>query len=86
MFFARKNKEQSDFSEFVEQRTRLLYAKLMYALDREHMHFFSTLDIQQNKADARCKVCGILLTEYRIQERFEKMNSPVSLSEKKKRS
>lgn len=81
MFNRSKNEEQSNFSEFVEQKTRLLQSKVVYALHGNHEHYFSKRDVLNSHKDPRCKVCGILLSEYRTQKRFEKMNSPLVLGE-----
>ena len=84
MFNGNKNMEHSNFSEFIEQKTRLFHSKVVYALHGEHEHFFSKRDVLNSSIGTRCKVCGILLSEYRTQKRFEKMNSPVLLDGKKK--
>jgi len=77
MFSRQKNREQSNFSEFIEQKKRLFHSKVVYALHGEHEHYFSKRDVLKSKFGTRCKVCGILLSEYRTQKRFEKMNTPV---------
>lgn len=84
MFSRKKNREQSNFSEFIEQKTRMFHSKVVYALNREHEHFFSKRDVLNGDIDTRCKVCGILLSEYRVQKRFEKKNAPVLLCGEKK--
>ncbi len=83
MFRRDKNREQSSFSDFIEQKSKLFRSKVVYALNREHEHYFSKRDVLNGDIDTRCKVCGILLSEYRTQKRFEKINSPVLLGEKK---
>jgi len=82
MFSRKKNREQSSFSEFVEQKTRLFQSKVVYALNGNHEHYFSKKDVLNGNIDTRCKVCGILLSEYRTGKRFEKMNAPVLLDER----
>lgn len=77
MLSCKKNREQSNFSEFIEQKTRIFHSKVVYALNREHEHFFSKRDVLNGNIDTRCKVCGIRLSEYRAQKRFEKMNTPL---------
>jgi hypothetical protein len=84
MFSRKKNREQSNFSEFIEQKTRLFHSKVVYALHGEHEHYFSKRDVLRSNFGTRCKVCGILLSEYRTQKRFEKMNTPVLLAGEKK--
>ena len=84
MFSRKENKEQSNFSEFIEQKTRLFHSKVVYALHGEHEHYFSKRDVLNANIDTRCKVCGVLLSEYRIQKRFEKINTPILLDENRK--
>jgi len=83
MFNSKKNREQSNFSEFIEQKSRLFHSKVVHALHGEHEHYFSKIDVLNSHTDPRCKVCGILLSEYRTQKRFEKMDSPLVLDGKK---
>ena len=54
--FSRKEKEQSNFSEFIEQKTRLFHSKVVYALHREHEHFYSKSEVLNRGIDPRCKV------------------------------
>ena len=79
--FSRKSKEQSNFSEFIEQKTRLFHSKVVYALHREHEHFYSKSEVLNRDIDPRCKVCGMLLSEYRTMKRFEKLNSPIEFND-----
>ena len=79
--FTRKDKEQSNFSEFIEQKTRLFHSKVVYALHREHEHFYSKSEVLNRDIDPRCKVCGMLLSEYRTMKRFEKFNSPIEFND-----
>jgi hypothetical protein len=79
--FSRKDKEQSNFSEFIEQKTRLFHSKVVYALHREHEHFYSKSEVLNRDIDPRCKVCGMLLSEYRTMKRFEKLDSPIEFND-----
>jgi len=83
MLSRKKQKEQSNFSEYIEQKTRLFHSKVLYVLYREHEHYFSKRDVLKSVIGTRCKVCGILLSEYRTQKKFEK-NAVVLLDKKKK--
>ena len=78
--FGRRTKEQSNFSEFVEHKTRLFRSKVVYALQREHEHYYSKSEVSNRSIDPRCKVCGILLSEFRTSKKFEEYNSPIILS------
>ena len=75
MFSRKKQKEQSNFSEFIQQKTRLFHSKVQHAFYREHEHYFSKRDVQNSGISTRCKVCGILLSEFRTQQKFEKKNA-----------
>lgn len=75
--FRRKTKNQSDFSEFIEQRTRLWHSKVVYAFNLDHEHFYSKNEVLNHDIDPRCKVCGLLLSEYRTMKKFEKWESPI---------
>lgn len=79
--FSRKIKEQSNFSEFIEQKTRLFHSKVVHALHGEHEHYFSKSEVLNRHNDPRCKVCGILLSEFRTMKRFEKLHAPIELRE-----
>lgn len=72
MFSRNNQKEQSNFSEIIQQKTRLFHSKVLHAFYREHEHYFSKRDVLNSGIGTRCKVCGILLTEFRIQQKFEK--------------
>ena len=78
--FGRRIKEQSNFSDFVEHKTRLCRSKVVYALPREHEHYYSKSEVFNLNIDPRCKVCGILLSEFRTSKIFEEYNSPIVLS------
>jgi hypothetical protein len=79
--FSRKSKEQSNFSEFIEQKTRLFHSKVVYALNREHEHYYSKNEVLNRSIDPRCKVCGMLLSEFRTTKRFEKLKGPIEFNE-----
>ena len=82
--FGRKTKEQSNFSEFIEQKTRLFHSKVVYALHREHEHYYSKSEVVNSAVDPRCMVCGMLLSEFRTSKRFERLHSPIVLDEDRK--
>ena len=78
--FGRRTYEQYSFSKFVEHKTRLIRSKAVYALHREHKHYFSKSEVFNPNIDARCKVCGILLSEFRVIRQTEEYNSPIVLN------
>lgn len=75
--FSQKTKNKADFSEFIEQQTRLIHSKVVYALNLEHEHFYNKHEVLNRDTDPRCKVCGMLLSEYRAMKKFEKWESPI---------
>ena len=79
--FGRRTKEQSSFSEFVEHKTRLFRSKVVYSLQQEHEHYFSKSQVLNRKIDPRCKVCGILLSEFRTTKKFEGNNYLIVINE-----
>lgn len=80
--FGRRINEQNRFSKFVEHKTRLIRSKAVYAMHREHKHYFSKSEVFNRNIDPRCKVCGILLSEFRTSKKFEKHNASIVLSTK----
>ena len=78
--FGRRTYEQNSFSKFVEHKTRLIRSKAVYALHREHKHYFSKSEVFNPNIDARCKVCGILLSEFRVIRQTVEYNSPIVLN------
>lgn len=78
--FGRRTYEQNSFSKLVEHKTRLIRSKAVYALHREHKHYFSKSEVFNPNIDPRCKVCGILLSEFRVIRQTEEYNSPIVLN------
>lgn len=75
--FSRKIKNKTDFSGVIKQQVRLFHSKAVYALNLEHEHFYSNNEVLNRNIDPRCKVCGLLLSEYRTMKTFEKWESPI---------
>ncbi len=78
--FGHKNKEHSantiseyidKKSQLIKQKNRIIRSKIMYALHGQHKHYYSKQDVLSQKENARCKVCNMLLSEYRVQKRIE---------------
>jgi len=78
--FGRRTYEQDSFSKFLVHKTRLIRSKAFYALHCDHKHYFSKSEVFDRNIDPRCKVCGILLSEFRASKKFEEHNSPIILS------
>lgn len=78
--FGRRTYEQNSFSKFVGHKTRLIRSKAVYAMNRKHKHYFNKSEVFNRNIDPRCKVCGILLSEFRAIRKTEKLNSPIVLS------
>jgi len=76
--FGRSSKETTTVSEYIEKKSKLIQkknkifrAKVNHAIHGEHRHYFSKKDVAAQDLNARCKVCGMLLSEFRVQRRFE---------------
>lgn len=76
--FGHSNKETTTVSEYIEKKSRLIQkkkkifrSKINYALHGEHRHYFSKQEVLTLDKNARCKVCGMLLSEFRVQHRIE---------------
>ncbi len=78
--FNHKLKEQSNYSEFIVQKTRLFHSKIVYRLRGECEHLYSKKEVLNRDIDPRCKVCGMLLSEYRTTIKFERWNSPMGFN------
>ncbi len=63
-FFDRKTDQ-------LKQRKRILMSRLDHAIHGEHKHYFSKQDLLTKNHNARCKVCGMLLSEFRIKRKME---------------
>jgi len=76
--FGNSNKETTTVSEYFEKKGKLIQkknkifrSKINHAFRGEHRHYFSKSDVAARNLNARCKVCGMLLSEFRVQRRFE---------------
>ena len=76
--FGRSNKEATTVSEYIEKKSRqikkkkqFIRSKINYALHGEHKHYFSKQYVLANSENARCRVCGMLLSEFRVQKRID---------------
>ena len=81
--FGRSSKETtsivSDFigkkSRQIQKKNKVFRSKINHALHGEHRHYFSKQDVHTHEQNARCKVCGMLLSEFKVQRRFENLSS-----------
>ena len=87
--FGRSSKETTTVSEYFEKKSKLIQkknkifrSKVNHAIHGEHRHYFSKKDVAAQDLNARCKVCGMLLSEFRVQRRFENW-TPNSKSDQK---
>lgn len=76
--FGRSDKEFSTVSEYIgkkgkqlKKKNTIALAKIEYAIRGEHEHIFSKQDVLSQRDNARCKVCKILLSEFRVQKKME---------------
>lgn len=75
--FRRKDNEQSSVSLFVEKKTRMFKSKVDFALRGQHKHYFSKKEVKDPAANPACKVCGMLLSDYKVEKKFEALNNKV---------
>ncbi len=90
--FGRSKESTSAVSEFFEKKSKLIQkkkkifrSKVSFALRGEHRHYFSKQDLQTHGKNSRCKVCGMLLSEFRVQRRIEEWSpnlKPIHNTEK----
>jgi len=76
--FGRNGKETTTVSEYIEKKSRqikkkkqIIRSKINYALHGNHKHYYSKQDVHEKNENARCKVCGMLLSEFRVQKRID---------------
>lgn len=72
--FRRKDNESSSISIFVEKKAKMFKSKVDFVLHGEHRHYFSKKDSLDSAANPACKVCGMLLSDYKIQKKFEALS------------
>lgn len=79
--FERNSSEFSTISEFIEKKGKLLHkkksilrAKIDQALNGKHEHFFHRHEVMAKNENARCKVCGMLLSEYKTEQKIKKLS------------
>ncbi len=75
--FRRKDSDQSTISVIVDKKTRMFKSKVDYVLRGQHRHFFSKKEVSDPAANPACKVCGMLLSDYKIEKKFEALNKKV---------
>ena len=76
--FGRNDKDTNTVSEYIEKKSRqikkskqIIRSKINHALHGYHKHYYSKQDLLANNENARCKVCGMLLSEFRVQKRID---------------
>lgn len=92
--FGRNKESTSAVSEFIEKKSKLIQkkkkifrSKVNFALRGEHRHYYSKQDVQTLGKNSRCKVCGMLLSEFRVQRRIEEWSpnlKPIHNTEQQK--
>ncbi|MFV1976946.1 MAG: hypothetical protein ACC651_14460 [Candidatus Scalindua sp.] len=81
--FGRNTEEFSTISDFFEKnnknfhkKKKIFYSKVDQTLNGKDEHYFNKRDIQADIKIARCKICGILLSEFKVQQKI-KDSSPL---------
>ena len=76
--FGRSDKEATTVSEYIEKKSKqikkkkqMIRSKINYALHGQHKHYYSKQDVLANGENAHCKVCDMLLSEFRVQKRID---------------
>ena len=68
---------QSSISLLVDKKTRMLKSKIDYALHGEHDHYFNKKQSLDPTVNPKCKVCGMLLSDFMTQKKFETLNREI---------
>lgn len=79
-----KKIENSSIIPRLKKKKKLLKSKVDYALHNKHMHYFRKNEVEEfrkkksleSNIDPRCVVCGLRLTRYRAQIKYETMEIP----------
>jgi hypothetical protein len=57
-------------SLLVETKARILKSRIDYALHGEHDHYFNKKQSLDPTANPKCKICGMLLSVFKSQNKF----------------
>ena len=76
--------ENSTFMPLLKRKKKIFQSKMDHALRTDHMHYFNKKEVlefrkkesHESIIDPRCVVCGLRLTQYRAQIRYETMEIP----------
>lgn len=79
-----KKIEDSNLIPFLKRKKKLFKSKLDYALHTKHMHYFTKREVvefrknmsSKSNIDPRCVICGLRLTQYRAEIKYETMEIP----------
>jgi len=52
----------------------MLKSKVDFALHGQHKHYFSKKESLDSLANPACKICGLLLSDYKIQKKYEALH------------
>jgi hypothetical protein len=76
--FGRSNQDFSTISDFIEKKSKslqnkreIISSKLEQVFHGKHEHRFSKKDALKMNKNARCKVCGMLLSEFIVQHKMD---------------
>ena len=81
--FGKSVTEQSSLSQHVVKKAKMFRSRLNYALHGEHRHYFSKADLSNPAATPRCKVCGMLLSEFKVERKYAALNEEIKKKIKK---
>lgn len=76
--FGKSTTEQSSsLTQRVGKKAKIFRSKVDCALRGDHRHYFSKADLNNPAAIPRCKVCGMLLSEYKVERKYAALNEKV---------
>lgn len=76
--FGKSTTEQSSsLTQRVGKKAKIFRSMVDYALRGDHRHYFSKEDLKNPAATPRCKVCGMLLTEFKVERKYAALNEEI---------
>ena len=83
LFAKSTNEQSSSLSQRVGKKAKMFRSKMDYALRGNHRHYFSKADLNNPAATPRCKVCGMLLSEFKVERKYAALNEEIKKKIKK---
>jgi len=77
LFGKRDTEQSSSMTQRVGKKAKMFRSKLDYALRGNHRHYFSKADLSDPSATPRCKVCGMLLSEFKVERKYAELHEKI---------